>query len=90
MTHCLCKHDRQGYNLFNTLPDQQLHIASTNMTASNVISFYDTLPDQWLHIALASMIVGDVIFFTILCWTNDRIASAKITKILMICHNELH
>jgi len=49
-------------NFFDTLPDQQLHIASTNMTASNVIYSYDTLPDQWLHIALASMIIGDVIF----------------------------
>jgi len=76
-------------NFFDTPPDQQLHIASTNMTASNVISFYDTLPDQWLHIASASMIV-DGIFFTILRQTNDCIASAKITKFLIICHNELH
>jgi len=70
MTHCLCKHDCQGYNLFDTLPDQWLHIASASMIVGDVIFFmilcqtndgtclcklYDTPPDQWWHMPLQTL-----------------------------------
>ena len=76
--HCLWKHDHQWWIfIYDTLPDQQLHIASANMTAWDVKNFMilcqtnnDTSPLQtWLlgiqfiWYSARPMTASNVIFF---------------------------